>query len=274
MSRIKLIFLIALVLFAAAIDNTYAQVTGGAVTGSVIDTNGAVIQNATVKLEDKTRGQVYTVQTTGAGSYLFPNVPVGEYTITVEMNGFVTATREIVVSLNQTTTLDATLQPAGSTAVVNVTTAGEGEALVQTDSSQIGKSFERRKVEDLPINGDPNNLAVLAPNVVPSATGLATTSAVIGGIRPRGNSFNIDGVDNNDAGVTGPATGVIQDAVEEFTLLQNNFSAEFGAGAGGQFNTITKSGTNQFRGQAFSYVNSEKFNARTTAEDGREKDFF
>ena len=249
-----------------------AQVTGGAVTGTVVDSNSAVIPNATVKLSDKTRGQTLTTQTTDSGSYLYPNVAVGEYTISIEQNGFATATKELTVSLNQTVTLNATLQPAGETNVVDVVSSGD--VIVEKDSSQLGRSFERRKVEDLPINGNANNLAVLAPNVAPSAAGLATNSAVIGGVRPRGNTFNVDGVDNNDASITGASATVIQDAIEEFTLLQNNFNAEFGAGAGGQFNTITKSGTNGFHGRAFTYINSQQFNARQTLEDGVQKNFF
>ena len=265
-------FILAAMLGVFAVTAAYGQDTGGAVTGTVLDANRAVVPGATVKLTSKKRGQVLTTQTTGSGSYLFPNVPVGEYTLSIESGGFATATKDVVVSLNQTATLDATLQPAGTTNVVDVIAGGE--TIVQTDSSQVGKSFDTRKVEDLPINGNANNLAVLAPNVAPSATGLATRSAVIGGVRPRGNTFNIDGVDNNDASITGPAANVIQDAIEEFSLLQNNFNAEFGAGAGGQFNTITKSGTNSFHGRAFTYINSQQFNAHSTLEDGRDKDFF
>ncbi|MBC7899854.1 MAG: TonB-dependent receptor, partial [Saprospiraceae bacterium] len=88
----------------------------------------------------------------------------------------------------------------------------------------------------------------------------------IGGVRPRGNTFNVDGVDNDDPGVTGPVTAPIQDAVQEFTLLQNNFNAEFGAGAGGQFNTVTRSGTNQYHGSVFTYIDTEKLNAPSTSE--------
>ena len=261
--------LLSIVFCAVAVT---AQVTGGAVTGSVVDTNGAVIPNANVKLTDKARGQEFTAQTTNAGSYLFPNVPVGEYSVSIEASGFSTVTREMVVSLNQTTTVDATLQVGGGTNVVDV--IDSNEAVVQTDTSQLGRSFDTRKVQDLPIAGNPNNLAVLAPNVIPPANGTAGSGGVSGGVRARGNSFNIDGVDNNDASVTGPSTGPIQDAVSEFTLLQNNFNAEFGAGAGGQFNTITKSGTNQYRGNIFGYVDSQKFNARSTDEDGVDKNFF
>lgn len=249
-----------------------AQVTGGAVTGSVVDAAGAVVPNATVRIADKLRGQVFTAQSTDAGSYLFPNVPVGEYTLTVEQAGFAKVTSDLNVSLNQTTTVDVTLQAGGGTNVVDVVSGGE--VVVQTDSSQLGKSFDARKVQDLPINGNPNNLAALAPNVIPPSTGLANSSPVIGGVRNRGNTFNIDGVDNNDPSVTGPSTGPIQDAVEEFTLLQNNFNAEFGAGAGGQFNTITRSGTNEYHGNLFSYIGSQRFNARSTDEDGIDKNFF
>ena len=248
-----------------------AQVTGGAVTGSVVDPNGAVIPNVQVKIKDKLRGQEFTAQTTNAGSYLFPNVPVGEYTIVVEGAGFAAASRELNVSLNQTVTVDIALQVVGGTNVVDVVAGGE--SVVQSDTSQLSRSFDTRKVLDLPNGGNPNNLAVLAPNVIPPANGTAGSGGVSGGVRARGNSFNIDGIDNNDASVTGPSTGPIQDAVQEFTLLQNNFNAEFGAGAGGQFNTITKSGTNQYNGSIFTYIGSQRFNARSTDEDGLEKNF-
>lgn len=248
------------------------QATGGAVTGTIVDANGAVIQNATVKLADKARGQVYTTQTTSTGSYLYPNVPVGEYTITVEQNGFAKVSKDLTVSLNQTITIDTALQAGGGNSVVDVTAGGD--ALVQTDTSQVGKSFEIRSVQDLPNAGNINALAALAPNVLPNPVGLATSTPVIGGVRPRGNTFNVDGVDNDDPSVTGPATAPIQDAVQEFTLLQNNFSAEFGAGAGGQFNTVTKSGTNQYHGSVFTYIDSQKLRASSTTEDGSPKDYF
>src|SRR5688572_9144716 len=237
----------------------FGQVTGGAVTGTVSDANGAVVPNVTIKLADKARGQVFTTQTTESGSYLYPNVPVGEYTITIEQAGFEKVSKDLRVSLNQTVTVDTALQVAGSNNVVNV--AAGGDTLVQTDTSQVGKSFQSRGVQDLPNAGNINALAALAPNVLPNPVGLATTTPVIGGVRPRGNTFNVDGVDNDDPSVTGPVTAPIQDAVEEFSLLQNNFNAEFGAGAGGQFNTVTKSGTNHYHGSVFTYIDSEKLNA-------------
>ncbi|MBC7899717.1 MAG: carboxypeptidase regulatory-like domain-containing protein, partial [Saprospiraceae bacterium] len=158
----------------------FGQVTGGAVTGSVVDANGAIIPNVTVKLADKARGQVFTTQTTGTGSYLYPNVPVGEYTITIEQTGFEKASKDLTVSLNQTITVDATLQVGGATNAVDVVAGGD--ALVQTDTSQVGKSFETRSVQDLPNAGNINALAALAPNVLPNPVGLATATPVIGGV--------------------------------------------------------------------------------------------
>lgn len=260
--------LLSMLFIATAIS---AQVTGGALTGSVTDPNGAVVPNVQVRITDKTRGSAFTTQTSDAGAYNFVNVPVGEYTISVEGGGFAPVSRDITVSLNTTSTVDVVLSVVGGTSVVDVTAGGE--SIVQTDSSQLGITFSGRSAQDLPVGG-PNGLALLAPNVIPPANGTAGSGGVSGGVRARGNSFNIDGVDNNDASVTGPSTGPIQDAVSEFTLLQNNFSAEFGAGAGGQFNTITKSGTNEFHGNIFTYIGSEKFNSRGTNEDGKEKNLF
>ena len=266
--RIKslLIAMAALVAFASAIA---AQVTGGAVTGTVVDPNGAVVHGATVVLKDKSRGQQFTAETTDAGSYQFPNVQTGAYTITVTATGFTEATGEVIVSLNQTATANITLSVATNTAVVNITS--QNENIVQTDTSQVGATFKQRQFQDLPVNGNPNNLALLAPNVTSPPIGVSGEGAITGGLRQRSNSFSIDGVDNNDVGVSGSVRGVIQDSVSEFSFLQNNFNAEFSSGGAGLFNTITRSGTNTFHGSLFGYWDRERFNARATDEDGTNK---
>jgi len=263
----KLGVLFALIgLLACLTATAVGQVTGGAVTGVVLDAQGAVVPNATITLRSKDTGQTLTSQTTGAGSYTFPNVPVGTYTITIENAGFQPANQELTVTLNQTTTVNATLQVAGiATETVTVTAASE--ALVQTDSSQLGKTYEAELVRNLPIFGNQNTLAALSPNVVLQPAGSSGSGGAVGGVRPRYNSFMIDGVDNNQFSVTGPQTTVIQDAVAEFTLLTNNFNAEFGAGSGGQFNTITKSGTNEYHGNLFGYLQHQRLNAASTAQE-------
>src|SRR6059058_809266 len=144
--------LMLLVVFAAMIS-AQAQVTGGAVTGTVLDPNGAAVGGATVLLHDKARGQDFTAETTSAGSYSFPNVQTGTYTITVTASGFAKATGDVVVSLNQTATANVTLTVASTTAVVNVTS--ETQSIVQTDTSQVAETFKDRQFQDLPVGGDP-----------------------------------------------------------------------------------------------------------------------
>jgi outer membrane receptor protein involved in Fe transport len=256
----------ALVAFASAIA---AQVTGGAVTGTVLDPDGSAVVGATVSLKDKSRGLDFTAQTTGAGSYQFTNVPTGTYTITVTATGFTESTGQVLVSLNQTVTANVSLTITASTAVVNVTSGIEN--IVQTDTSQVGTTFQLRQFQDLPVAQNPNNLALLAPNVTSPPIGVSGEGAITGGLRQRSNSFSIDGVDNNDVGVSGSVRGVIPDTVSEFSFLQNNFNAEFSSGGAGLFNTITKSGTNTFHGSVFGYFDRERFNARATDEDGTNK---
>jgi outer membrane receptor protein involved in Fe transport len=261
----------SLALLVMFVVSASAQVTGGAVTGNVVDPNGAVVRGATVVLKDKSRGQEFTATTTDAGNYQFPNVPTGTYTMTVTAGGFGQATGEVTVSLNQTATANVALTVAGSSAVVDVTS--DTEAIVQTETSQVGATFKEREFKDLPVGGNPNNLALLAPQVVSPPIGVSGEGAITGGLRQRANGFTVDGVDNTDVGVSGSVRGVIADSVSEFSFLQNNFNAEFSSAGAGQFNTITKSGTNQYHGSVFSYFDSQRFNARSTDEDGGPKRF-
>ncbi len=263
----KISFLLTIVTMIVTLTSiAFGQVTAGAVTGTVLDPNGAVVPNATVTLRSETTGQTFSAQASSSGSYNFPNVPAGNYTLNIESSGFQPATQTLAVSLNQTTTVDATLQTTGvAGTTIEVTAASE--ALVQSDTSQLGKSFQTAQVENLPIFGNQNALALLSPNVVLQSAGTAGSGGSVGGTRPRSNVFTIDGVDNNDPSVTGPATSVIQDAVGEFTLLTNNFNAEFGQGGGGQFVTITKSGTNEFHGVGFLYTQNQRLNAASTGEE-------
>src|ERR1041385_2659117 len=264
-----LLVMAALVFFASAVS---AQVTGGALTGTVRDPNGSNVVGATVSLKDKSRGLDFSAQTTGAGSYQFTNVPTGTYTMTVTATGFTESTGQVLVSLNQTVTADVSLTITAGTAVVNVTSGIEN--VVQTDTSQVATTFQQRQFQDLPVSQNPNNLALLAPNVTSPPIGVSGEGAITGGLRQRSNSFSIDGVDNNNVGVSGSVRGVIPDTVSEFSFLQNNFNAEFSSGGAGLFNTITKSGTNSYHGSGFLYIDSQKLNARSTDETGPNKRFF
>lgn len=241
-----------------------AQATGGRVSGTITDAAGSVVPNAAVNLKARATGQTLTTQSGETGSYNFPNVAVGDYDLTVEAAGFQTSSRELKVVLNQETAVNFNLAVGTVKEEVTVTAA---EPAVQTETSGQSGSFASRQATELPLFNDITVLARLLPNTVEQSAGVLGEGGTIGGMRPQANTFNLDGVANNDPTTTGAAVKVIQDAVEQFTLLQNNYAAEFGAGAAGQFNTITKSGGNEFHGSAFLYLQSQKLNAATSLEE-------
>ena len=255
----KFVFHSLLILVLTAVS-VFAQATGGRASGTVTDATGAVIPNATVTLKNDATGQTVVTQTTAAGAYNFPNIPVGAYSVKIAADGFKATASEIVITLNQESVVDVQMQTGEVSDQVNVTAAAGGT--IQTDASQLSSSWNSRQSLELPIIGNYYSLALLSPNVVATSTGVVGTGGTIGGARPRGNSFNIDGVNNDDPSVTGPSTKLILDAIQEFTVLTNNFNAEFGSAAGGQFNTITMSGTNKMHGSLFSYMQNESLNAR------------
>ncbi len=244
--------ILTLVLAAQALAHAQGT-TDGTIAGTVQDAQGAVIASAKVIAKNNATGRTWTVEAADNGSFRINNVPVGIYTVTIEADSFKTySNAEVQVQLNRVTDLTATLEPGSVSEVVTVTAGGAAE-LVEKTTSQLGKSFDDRKVIQLPIFQDVNQLALLSPNVTNQGSGVDGVGGSVGGNRPRNNSFTLDGIDNNDITLTGPQIAPIQDAVKEFTVLTNQFSAEFGHSSAGQFNTITKSGTNDFHGDLWWY---------------------
>ena len=258
--------LLAALLVASAASVALAQRLDGTLRGTVLDPSGATVPGAAVKVTNQATGVELTTQTSSAGIYIFPNLLVGTYRLEVKGVGFATYARvPIAVASNQVTEANATLTVGTSTTVVEVTAGAE---LVQATSSQLANTFDASTVS-LPVgqlNGSVLALAALAPNTTLMGSGVLGQGGSIGGTRPRMNGFQIDGVDNNDVGVTGPQIDVIQDAVQEFQLITNQFSAEYGHSAGGQFNVITKSGTNQLHGEAHEYNVNRDFLAMDNLE--------
>jgi hypothetical protein len=198
---------------------------------------------------------------------VFPDLLVGAYTVTVEKDGFKKAVNKgVQVESNQVAEVAATLEVGDATAVVEVTAGAE---LVKTESSELGATFNEQAVHDLPLNtlgGDVKEFAVFAPGTTTQQGGVLGSGGSIGGTRPRFNGFSIDGVDDNKVDTNGPTQPVIQESVAEFTLLTNQFSAEYGHSAGGQFNIVTKSGTNNWHGAGWGYNRNRDLNAATNQE--------
>ncbi len=252
-SRDRLLLIIAVMLLGI-VGTSFAQSTSGNITGTVYDVSGAVVPNATVIAHNDATGVETRTVSTSAGEYRIANLLAGTYSLTVTAAGFSKAElKEVQVELNVTTTNNITLQVGKSAETVEVSAA---EVSIDTTTAQLQNTFTSQQMMDIPNASSGSgviNLSLLAPGVATSGGIGVGTGPSVGGQRPRNNSFTIEGIDNNDGSVTGPVVAVPNDAVAEFTFLQNQFTADFGHSSGGQFNEVVKSGTNQFHGSGFEY---------------------
>jgi Carboxypeptidase regulatory-like domain len=269
------LFMLGLTLCLAMLFSVVqAQVTTGTVRGVVTDQNGAIVPGAKVTITKKSTGTTSTAQSSDSGSFEFSNLPVGEdYNVKVEAANFkVTELTDVHVSLNQATDLPVSLSPGAVSETVTVTAGGT--ELVDTTTTNLSKAFSSRQVVELAqTTAGPagsaagvNNLALLAPGVTSSGGVGVGTGGSVGGQRPRDNNFVLDGVDNNDKNVTGPQSYVSPEEVAEFSLLANQFSAEFARSNGGNFITVTKSGTNDFHGSFYGFFRNRYLNALDTIQ--------
>ncbi|MBV9937816.1 MAG: TonB-dependent receptor, partial [Acidobacteriaceae bacterium] len=199
---------------------------------------------------------------TSSGQYRIANLPIGTYSLSITASGFAPAQiANIPVALNQTVTSNATLelQKTSTTVVVN-----EAGTPIDTTTAQVQTTFDSRQMQDLSIASGTSgviNLSLLNAGVASSGGVGYGNGPSVGGQRPTNNNFTIEGIDNNQKSTTGPLVTVPNDAVAEFTVLQNQFSPEFGHSSGGQFNQVVKSGTNEFHGMLYEYFQNRNLNA-------------
>src|SRR3984893_3534905 len=244
--------------------SAFAQSTTGSLRGQVLDSSQAAVPLAEVAVTNQQTGVVTNVTTTSAGTYNLPSIIPGLYTVAVKAQGFKSTTkRDVPVVANQENVADITLE-IGSVAETIEVVAGSVE--IQTTSSTLNNTYDSSDVVGLPqapgvLNGSPLNLALLSPNVIVQPGGVTGIGGSVGGTRPRDNNFTIDGVDDNNLGVTGPNSTVIPDSVAEFSLITNQFSAEYGHSAGGQFSLVTKTGTNNWHGSGEWYNQNRNYNS-------------
>ena len=268
-----LVFTLAVlaVLFAFSVP-AMAQATTGTLKGSVVDPQGAAIAGATVTIKNEATGIVQTTTATSDGLFAVTNLPPGKYSVTGAAKAGFSATQLTGVDVRIGTETDIKLQLEIGATTETVTVTGNTEEVVQT-TSQISASFETRKVEELPSNsagGGLDTLALLAPGVVPGFGNVNSngTTLSVNGNRARSNNFTLDGTDNNDLTIGGPNFFISnQDSIQEFSVITNNYSAQFGRNQGAVINYVTKSGTNEFHGSAFEFHrNSSALDAMTNQQ--------
>ena len=246
--------------------STYAQFDAATVLGTVRDSSGAVVPGATVTLKNVSTGITANAVSDANGDYQFLNVRVGNYTVRAELQGFSVAEAEsFAVTVNARLRVDLTLAVGSVGETVVVTGAAR---LLETESSDRGTVIGNEQIVNLPLNGRAYaDLALLSPGVRRSAIAESRDASFnVHGLRSALNSFILDGVDNNSYGTSnqGFSNQVVQvspDAVEEFKVQTNNFSAEFGRTGGAVINASFRSGTNEYRGTVWEFNRNDALNA-------------
>ncbi|HZL51067.1 MAG TPA: carboxypeptidase regulatory-like domain-containing protein, partial [Terracidiphilus sp.] len=247
------------------------QATSGSVSGTVHDASGAVVPGATVTISDVAKGTKSVTRTDSVGSYAFPSLLPGTYTISVEMTGFKRSVQaNFPLDIDQKADLDIALQTGGTSETVEVTAA---PPLIKLESSELGDVVSQHQVQDLPLNGrNFAQLVYLVPGVTAGQAGenLSGSSSFNPraasdfnslGSQANTNQYLVDGIIDNEWTFN---TVMVQPSVEsvaEFKVMTGTYSAEYGGGAG-IVSTSTRSGANAMHGEVFTYLRNSAVDAR------------
>ena len=253
-----------------------AQVAGGTISGSVKDSSGAIVARAQISIKNSDTGVVRSADVDEDGIYSVPNLVPGTYEITTSSTGFETVVRSgVVVTVGAEEVIDFQLTPGAVQTRIEV--SGTPPA-IQLASSSLDATQNSTTVRELPLNGrDWTLLAQLQPGVTgvnQSPLGLSNqranrglgTQLSIGGARPQGNNYRLDGISINDYSNAGPGSvlGVVLgvEAVQEFSVITNSAPASYGRTSAGVINSITRSGTNELHGSVYEFLRNSALDAR------------
>jgi hypothetical protein len=269
-----LLFPVALALIPLSAN---AQVSGATLSGTVTDASGAVVPNVQVSIKNEATGEARAVTVDSAGFYSAPNLLPGKYDVTAAASGFSTTVQNgITLTVGAQQVLNIKMRVGQVTETIEV---NEQAPSIDLATSTVGGVIGQEVVSELPLNGrDWTSLATLQPGVDSLGSVQANTGGpdrarrgygvqmTISGTRPTENNYRIDGISVNDytnggpGSVEGSTLGV--DAVQEFSVLTSNYSAEYGRTAGGVVNALTKPGTNDFHGDVYEFMRNSAFDAR------------
>lgn len=252
-----------LVLLVISVSLAFGQTGTSGISGTVRDSNGAVVANATVTAKNEATNVSQNQNTTDAGLFAFPSLPVGVYTITAEKTGFKTLQRTgNILEVGTPLTVDLTLEVGQVSETVNVQASTEQ---IQTANATIGNVVEQKAIEALPLNGrNPLALILYEPGVVQRSQGAAGSGVHVNGSRDRAFNVTIDGIDANESSVPNPVSNLYRlnpDNVQEYKVTTNNATAEEGRNSGASVSIATRPGTNEFHGNGFYFLRNEALNA-------------
>ena len=252
----------------------WAQKDTGSIVGTVKDETGAVVPDANVEVTDVERGQTFKTTTSASGEFVASPLHVGRYNVTVTKTGFKKAVSEAVeLNVQGRIAINIALQVGQISEVMEVSGAAP---LLETETSELGQVVDQKRVSNLPLNGrNFAQLALLSTGTAPSEPGARDEGGYgfsANGARSLQNNFLLDGVDNNSnlPDLLNESNFVIQppvEALQEFKVQTNAYSAEFGRGNGAIVNAVIKSGTNQIHGSAWDFLRNNKLDGRNYFDD-------
>ncbi len=262
-SQVARLSILPLVLILAA--SLPAQTPTGSISGTVSDSTGAQVSGVAVRVINNSTHETHLATTGPSGGYIFPIVPVGEYSLEAESPGFKLEKRTgISLDVNQNARVDFVLQVGSQKEVVEVKA---DSPLVDTMDVQIGETVDQQRIENLPLNGrNVYDLIGLMPGAVNITTAVVgsndSNQMSVNGNNIRSNNFYLDGGENTSQYRNGGNMSPNPDAIAEFHLITSNFDAEYGRQPGSVLNVVTRSGSNAFHGSAFEFLRNDSVNAR------------
>lgn len=254
-------FLLSLVLCAA-----WGQSSRGTITGIITDPSGAAVANAAVEISSQTTNITRSTTTNESGFYRFDAVDLGSYSVSVKQPGFRTfVKRAVPISGGLTASVDVQLEIGETQTTVEVVSDA---VLLQQETVARGGNISTEAATQLPFSTrNPVSLALTLPGVTSNRYGFGQQTFIVNGSRGRSNNFMIDGVENNDTGVSGQSLQITNpEVVQEVSVQTSNYDAEYGRAGGAVVNTITKPGTNEFHGAGFYVLDSTFDDAITNTQ--------
>ncbi len=250
---------------AASTSRSLAQVNTVNLSGTVLDPQGLAVKDAKVTLKNPGTGFERTVSSDANGRYELVGLPPGTYTLTVEAPGFAILTdTSFTLTLGQAAEYNPQMQLKTTAATVSVSASPD---LVETSKTDVSMTVTQNQIDNLPINGrNYINFTLLdsraARDNTPSIGAAPNTGLNLGGQRGRSNEISVDGADAIDSSVNGVRATVSQEGVQEFQVISSSYMPEYGRAMGGVVNIVTKSGSNEFHGDAFGFLRNGAIQAR------------
>ena len=274
-------FVLWLALVGVAMSTAQTLRTSGTLEGTISDATGGRIPGVKVSLRQIETNQARTVYTDDGGFFRATDLPVSSYEVRIEDERFVPYLHTgVAIGVGTTAHLDVVLQAAGVTTQVTVSAQPPP---IDPSQTSVTSSVDREKIEDLPVRSrNALDFVLLMPGVTSSSqqggTGshaaLADSGFTFGGLRPRSNNISVDGLDNNDEFTGSSRTQLSPEDVQEYQVVNNGLSAEYGGASGGSINVVTRTGANVVRGDAFIFFQDSSLNARDPIENAPGKPDF